>query len=201
MAVGGRFCLLFSVVHQVSLGFAECRHVDGGIEADRPGRDRLAHAGDHEMSDTVQSYSQMLRLSLNGYLIPEAQSFLEMIATDGVVEFPFAPAGVARCLTGREAVAEHLAGIAGKIVFDRIDHAVVHQTTEPDVVFLEFDAVGRGLELGEAYEQKYVCRIRFRDGRIAHMTEYWNPIPVLRVMKGSSRVDALLAGGWDTVAG
>ena len=148
------------------------------------------------MIDTVQSYSAMLRLALGDRLATGAETFLEMVAPDGVVEFPFAPPGFLDRLEGRDALAAHLKRVGGRVKFDRMSEPLVHTTKDPEVLIIEFDGYGRGVTTDEPYEQRYICVVRTRGGHIVHIREYWNPLAVLRTLKGSAAVEALAAGIW-----
>ena len=63
------------------------------------------------MIDAVQSFSAMLRETLGERLNPGAETFVQMFAEDGVMEFPYALPSPRR-LEGREALAAHLAYLA-----------------------------------------------------------------------------------------
>lgn len=60
------------------------------------------------MTDTMGSFTSLLRLALGDRLDPSADTFLDMFAADGVMEFPFAYAGLPERIEGREAMAKHL---------------------------------------------------------------------------------------------
>ncbi|MEH3123546.1 MAG: nuclear transport factor 2 family protein [Sphingomonas phyllosphaerae] len=131
-----------------------------------------------------------MRDALGGRIDPDANGFVEMMADDGVMEFPYAPAGMPTKLEGRAAIAAHLERIGGMIVFDRMGTAIVHPSTDPDLVVIEFEGFGRGVATGEPYDQRYISVIRTVGGRITHYRDYWNPLVVLRAVKGSAPVDA-----------
>jgi ketosteroid isomerase-like protein len=145
------------------------------------------------MTENIQSFSSMLRDALGARINPDAPGFVEMMADDGVMEFPYAPAGMPTRLEGRAAIAAHLERIGGMIAFDRMGTAVVHPSTDPDLVVIEFEGFGRGVATGEPYDQRYISVIRTAGGRITHYRDYWNPLVVLRAVKGSASVDALAA--------
>ena len=148
------------------------------------------------MTDTVKSYSAMLRLALGDRLVPEAESFFEMVSENGIVEFPFAPPGFAPRLQGREALGAHLARVGGRVEFHRMTDPIIHETADPEVLIIEFDGFGQGVTTGEPYEQRYISVVRTRDGHIVHIREYWNPLAVLRTLKGQATVDAMAEGVW-----
>lgn len=144
--------------------------------------------------DTVPHFSAMLREGLGHVLAPDALRFVDMMAEDGVMEFPFAPPGLTTRLDGREAVAAHLASLDGLVAFEAMSVRAVHRTTDPAVTVIEFDGTGRGLATERPYEQSYVSVITVRQGRIAIYRDYWNPLVVLDAM-GSDALQVSFAGG------
>ncbi len=146
------------------------------------------------MTDSVESFSTMLRKALGDRIDADASTFLEMVADDGVMEFPYSPPGFPIRLDGRAAIARHLEGLSDVIAFDRMGEPTVHPSTDPNVVIIEFEGFGRGVATGEPYDQSYVSVIRTGGGRIVHYRDYWNPIVVLRATRGAALIDALVAG-------
>lgn len=146
------------------------------------------------MSENIESFSAMLRRALSDRINADASSFTDMMAEHAVMEFPYAPPGLPVRLDGRDAVSRHLEGVGGLIAFDRMGEPTVHPTTDPDVVIIEFEGFGRGVETGAPYDQRYISVIRTENGRIVHYRDYWNPIAVLRATKGPAFVDALVGG-------
>lgn len=145
------------------------------------------------MTDTVKSFSAMLRQALGARLKPEAETFVQMFATDGVMEFPYAPPGVTTRVEGREALAAYLQRFAGLVEVERISDVVKHETSDPEVSILEFSGFGRGLATGEPYEQRYISVIRIRDGHIVHYKDYWNPLEIIRTLRGQEFIYSLVA--------
>ncbi|PLZ01042.1 hypothetical protein CY652_18200 [Burkholderia sp. WAC0059] len=135
----------------------------------------------------------MLRRTLGEHLEPGAETFVQMFAEDGVMEFPYAPPGVPQRVEGRQALAAHLEFLASVIEFGSVSDVARHETGETGVFILEFAGFGRGQETGEPYEQRYISVIRVRDGHIVHYRDYWNPIEVLRTLKGRPFVESLIA--------
>lgn len=144
------------------------------------------------MSDDIESFSAMLRKALGDRVEQGASSFIDMMAEHAVMEFPYALPGLPLRLEGRDAVARHLERAAGLIAFDRMGAPTVHRSTDQDLVLIEFDGFGRGVETGEPYDQRYISVVRTENGRITHYRDYWNPIAVLRATKGAAHVDALV---------
>lgn len=146
------------------------------------------------MTDSVESFSTMLRKALGDRIDADASTFVEMVADDVVMEFPYSPPGFPTRLNGRAAIARHLEGLGDIIAFDRMGEPTVHPSSDPDVVIIEFEGFGRGVATGEPYDQSYVSVIRTRGGRIVRYRDYWNPLVVLRATKGAALIDALVAG-------
>jgi len=149
------------------------------------------------MAEDIESFSDMLRQGLGARLDAKAESFVDMVADDVVMEFPYAPPGMATRLESKAAIAEHLQELGGMLAFDRMTTSVVHASTDPEVFILEFTGHGTGVETGEPYDQQYISVIRLRDGKIAHYRDYWNPLVVLRALRGATVVDALIGKGTD----
>ena len=142
------------------------------------------------MIDTVQSFSAMLRETLGERLNPGAETFVQMFAQDGVMEFPYALPSPRR-LEGREALAAHLAYLARLVELLSVSDVVKHETTDPEVFIVEFASSGRAVATGEPFEQRYISVIRVRDGHIVHYKDYWNPLAILRTMRGREFVESL----------
>ncbi len=136
------------------------------------------------MADEIESFSDMLRKGLGDRLDPKAGTFVDMVADDVVMEFPYAPPGMVTRLEGKAAIAVHLKNLGGMLAFDRMSEPVVHGSTDRDVFVLEFSGHGKGVETGEPYDQQYVSVIRLRDGKIVQYRDYWNPLVVLRALRG-----------------
>lgn len=146
------------------------------------------------MSDTVESFSALLRNALGTRLAPDARSFAEMFHPDGVMEFPYAYGDLPKQLVGRDALVGHLSSLAEQITFEHMGNATVIETSDPETVVLEFEGFGRGIRTGEPYEQRYVSIIRTKGGHIVHYKDYWNPMAVLRTLKGSEALTRLTTG-------
>ena len=143
------------------------------------------------LTDTVKSLSKLLRKVLGERLNPGAETFVEMFAEDGVMEFPYA-IPCERRIEGRKAIADHLETNAGKIEFHSVADIRAHETGDPEVVIVEFAGFGQCVSTGTAFEQRYISVIRVRAGRIVQYVDYWNPIAILRTLRGQEFVETLL---------
>ena len=138
-----------------------------------------------------ESFPDMLRRVLGDRLRPNCDTFVDMFAQDGVLEYPFAPPGLNTPLKGQDAIIANFQRIRKLLRIDSVTNVSQIEVSDPNTVILEFYGRGEGVVTGEAYEQRYVSIIRLHDGRITHYKDYWNPIAVLRAVKGSEATRAL----------
>jgi len=105
----------------------------------------------------------------------DLERFADMFASDGTLEFPFAPEGTPRRLEGRDqirrvmAVAGQRARQSGRRI-THYDPVLVHETTDPEVIVVEFDLHGE--ESTGSYTLSFIQVLRVRGGRIAEMRDY-----------------------------
>lgn len=144
------------------------------------------------MTETKPTILSVLKAALGGRIDPTASSFVEMMAEDFVMEFPYARPGMKRRIEGRPAVVEYLMTVAGGVSIEAIDNVVAHETGDPEVVIVEFEGRGRALKVGEPYDQRYISVIRTRDGKMVHYKDYWDPLQGLKAQLGSAAVEAFV---------
>ncbi len=143
-------------------------------------------------SGIAESFPAMLRRVLGDRLKPDAETFPDMFAVDGVLEYPFAPPGLNTPIAGREAIVANFQRIRPLLRIDGVTNVSEIQVNDPEMVVLEFSGYGEGLITKEAYDQRYISVIRLRDRHIAHYKDYWNPIPFVRAVKGTAAVKELM---------
>ena len=146
------------------------------------------------MADTKPTFVSVLRDALGDRIDPSATNFIEMMAEDFVMEFPYARPGMQERIEGREAVVAYLMTVAGSVSVDTVDNVSVHETADPEVVIVEFEAHGRAPKVDEPYDQRYISVIRARGGRMIHYKDYWNPIQGLKAQVGAAAVEAFILG-------
>ena len=141
-------------------------------------------------TDSFESFPAMLRRVLGHRLRPGAETFPEMFAVDGVLEYPYAPPGLSTPIAGRDAIIANFRRIRKLLRIDGVADVSEIAASDPDMVVLEFSGRGEGVITKEAYNQRYISVIRMRDGHIVHYKDYWNPIAFLRAVKGSVTTQA-----------
>ena len=139
------------------------------------------------MSDTgsVESFPAMLRRVLGDRLRPGLETFPDMFAHDGVLEYPYAPPGLKAMHIGRDAIVANFQKIRPLLRIDEVFDVTEIKVSDAEVVVLEFKGRGEGVVTKEPYDQRYISVIRVRDGLIVHYRDYWNPLALVRAVKGS----------------
>ena len=113
----------------------------------------------------------------------DVEALVSLMAPDGCIEWPFRPAGVPGRLQGREEIRAFLTGAAkGFVRFTEFRDLVVHETTDPEVVIVEYDAVGTVLESGAPYSQTVIAVFRVRNDLVLSYRDYLNPLPLAEAL-------------------
>lgn len=108
----------------------------------------------------------------------DMSGFTDLFAPDALFEYPFGYPGAPSELRGRETIREHLVE-SRRSVRSLIEitefNAVVHETTDPEVVVTETEAAGRQLATGQEFRfPTGVGVITVRDGLIVRYRDYTN---------------------------
>jgi hypothetical protein len=110
-------------------------------------------------------------------LVDDNAHWQTLIADDVIWELAYAPSlGHPARLSGREEVARHANWFVGAVEDFRFFDLKVHAFAEPDGAVAEVMAEGRIKSTGRPYRQNYVVFLRARDGKIAYMREFFDPI-------------------------
>ena len=108
---------------------------------------------------------------------------------DAVQRVPFLPEGlgtvVQSAFRGRQTIVDHYRLVTA----NRRDHIFwidhVHYTKDPNCIIFEAHARSVIGETGAVYENQYVCIFHIRDGKIAELKEYADPLPVMKTFSGA----------------
>lgn len=87
----------------------------------------------HELTPAQHALSEHLRLVSSGQI----DEWIGLYATDGIVEFPFAPAGVPTRVQGREALIAHMRGFPQTFDVKFVDVKFI-ETTDPRTAVAEY---------------------------------------------------------------
>ena len=117
------------------------------------------------------------------------------LAEDAVIEIPFAPSGRTRRYEGREAFL-HFAGpeqaaFVREFRFDEVRDVVIHETTDPEVIVVEYELAGTVIATGHQAASAFIGILRARDGKIVHWREYQNTLAMIEVLGPMSGAENL----------
>jgi uncharacterized protein len=122
--------------------------------------------------------AEHLRLTAAG----STDEWVRLFAPDAVLEFPFAPAGVPRRVSGRDALLAHMSNFPETFDVEFVD-LVFHETVDPGLVIAEFRSTGTALSTGKPYEQTCISVVRTDDDAlITHYLDYWNPLVAIEAL-------------------
>jgi ketosteroid isomerase-like protein len=114
-------------------------------------------------------------------------AFVDWIAEDGIVEFPFAPEGMPRRVQGREAL---LALYAPRYQKGResgrtieYENVRLYETNDPEVIIIEFEAEIQG-PAGKT-RLPFVQVFRVRNDKIVEQRDYFDAINMAQRLKAT----------------
>lgn len=123
-------------------------------------------------------------------LAKDMAGFADLWATDGTMEFPFAPPGWPTRLDGRDAVRDYLRGYPDVFDVRSVTELTVHETTDPEVIVAEIEVDGVLVRTGTPYRRRYISVLTVRDGHIAGYRDYWSPLGMTADTDFTGRGDA-----------
>lgn len=137
--------------------------------------------------------SEHLRLTAAG----RVDEWLDLFTPDGVLEFPFAPAGVPARLQGRDALSAHMTHFPENFDVEFVG-LEFHETADSGRIVAEFRSVGTAVPTGKPYEQVCISVVYVNDeGLITRYVDYWNPLIAIEALTPDAEItSADLAGNF-----
>jgi hypothetical protein len=71
--------------------------------------------------------------------------------------------------------------------FDEYRNIVIHQTTDPEVVIVEYDVDGTVIPTGAALRQRIIAVLTVRDGLVVSYRDYLNPLVLAETLASVGR--------------
>lgn len=98
-----------------------------------------------------------------------------LYAVDAVHEFPFTRPGLPSRLEGRDEIVKWTAALwqTNTFSFERYRTLAIHDTSDPDTIIVEQEAVGTSAVTGE-FALPNIVVLTVRNGQIAHLRDYVN---------------------------
>jgi uncharacterized protein len=111
------------------------------------------------------------------------ESHEDMWAPDVVIEAPFAAGGPSRH-EGRDnfLAATKTSRESLPVRFDEMRNVVVHETTEPNKIIVEYELVGTLLTTGKQASALFITVLEVRDGLVTLWREYQNTLAIAQAL-------------------
>ncbi|MGC5566544.1 nuclear transport factor 2 family protein [Streptomyces sp. FR-108] len=122
--------------------------------------------------------ADLFRRGLRMLIDKDIPAWVGLWSDEGVLEFPFAPAGWPKRLEGKAAVADYMRHYPDHIDLHDFPDVKVHETDDRGTIVVEMRGVGRVVETGEPFDMTYVAVVTVSRGLITHYRDYWNPLAV-----------------------
>jgi ketosteroid isomerase-like protein len=108
-------------------------------------------------------------------------------AVDAVHEFPFTPPGVPSRLAGRDEIVSWISAgwEAFPLKYEGYRTLAIHDTDDPETIVVEQEAIGTSAATGE-FALPNIVVLTVRDGRIARLRDYADPLAAVAAMGGDS---------------
>jgi uncharacterized protein len=117
----------------------------------------------------------------------DVETLVDLMDPDGYLEWPYRPPGVPARLRGRAEIRSYLTTAAkGFVTFDEFRDLVIHETTDPEVIIVEYEADGTVVATGAPFHQTVIAVFRVRDGRILSYRDYLNPLPLAEALAAAA---------------
>jgi hypothetical protein len=117
---------------------------------------------------------RMFNAALDATEARDPDRMIEGWARDGVLEFPFAPEGFPARVEGRSALLEFFHQFPKFYSKIRVVDRIIEPLADGSGIVAQYRGEWTNVK-GRPYNNTYVAVLRFRDGEVVHMREYFNP--------------------------
>lgn len=104
---------------------------------------------------------------------------------EGRVLLPYAPLGIPHEVEGRPAIADYYGALPQMIGALNFSDYRVQATETPGEYVAEYTSNAFMRATGASYRNAYITKVTVTDGRIAELTEFFDPIRLVEAMGGT----------------
>ncbi|MFI7211566.1 nuclear transport factor 2 family protein [Micromonospora maritima] len=122
------------------------------------------------------------------------EEWVDLFTEDGVLEFPYGPAGFPQKVVGKQALFDYMQNFPEHFKVEFVD-LHFHETVDPTLVIAEFKSVGQALSTGKPYNQTYISVVETVEGKISRYVDFWNPLVAAEALNVAS--DASMYAAFD----
>jgi len=109
----------------------------------------------------------------------DGDHFFDFVADDITYDFRYRYPGLPEKMVGRAELLQLFAGVCNIEVLNSYSGLVVHKTTDPRVVILEFDVEGKSLRSGKPYENRFAVVITIENRKIVYWRDYMDSLAAM----------------------
>lgn len=111
------------------------------------------------------------------------EGWMEIYSPSAIHEFPFAPEGAPRILTGHDAIKKFMSQLPSLIQFGKFDNVRASESGDQVVV----EAVGHHLRKldNKEIDLTYVWIVSMKNGKVEHFRDYMNPFEIQKIFSES----------------
>jgi ketosteroid isomerase-like protein len=111
-------------------------------------------------------------------------AWLALLHDDILLEFPYAGSvGNPDSIRGKAAVAEGVKGFLEQVPALEFGNPTVFLSTDPQQGFATYEVDTIVPATGRRYAQKYIARFRTQDGLLSFISEYYDPLPLMKAFQ------------------
>jgi uncharacterized protein len=115
--------------------------------------------------------ADLFRTGIERVIAGDYGGYLDLFSDDVEFEFPFAPEGRPRRVTGKDEVRAYMAPLIGRYDGARLASLTVYETDVPDTVVAEMSIAFPGVP----EPRPFVAVVRSASGTIVSYRDYWRP--------------------------
>jgi uncharacterized protein len=133
--------------------------------------------------EALGPFFQVVLKGLEGLV--EGEHFFDTFAEDAVFESRYRFPGWPAKIEGRANLMASLSGYGKTITLHAGDALVVHRSTDPRVVILEYEVHGKILATGAPYDNRFISVITIESRKIIHWRDYMDSLAAWTALNGS----------------
>ena len=119
----------------------------------------------------------------------DMEAVADLFAEDGILEFPFRPAGANESVKGQAAIRAYFLATKGYKKPESYPIKAIYPGLDPNLLFVEFEGNLVNTLTGERYSNDYIVLFRFRDGKIVQFREFFDSLHRAQHDAGSNGQD------------
>jgi uncharacterized protein len=136
-------------------------------------------------STRASADKQVIRAYLDAVGALAVAQVAPLFHDDGRVLLPYAPLGIPQEVSGRAAIGDYYEALPQMIGALNFSGYRIQATETPGEYVAEYTSDASMRATGASYRNTYITKVTVTDGRIAELTEFFDPIRLVEAMGGT----------------